>query len=100
MSMAIQARDMAMEHLSEGCNVMILVPDSTWAPAMFDLGTPPTGIYIRFASQIASLKLLPVDTLICVDSAAIPADALGVARERLRASTRPREIHIVRSSDG
>jgi hypothetical protein len=97
-NMAKQAAGIANDLLDQGYKcIAILFPDSKWYIRQ-GYAAVRTTYAEGCGSQESGLKSLPLDALICVDSAAIPERALAYATERLRACPNPREIHLIRSA--
>jgi len=68
-SLTEQAGYVALNELKSDSvsRVVILFSDSiTWGAAAFDMGSPPEGVFIRFASEHSSLISLVPDTIIIV----------------------------------
>lgn len=82
-----KARELALKKLEEGKKcIMVLFPSSDWGEVSLSMGELPFGIYVRFSNNLASLKSLPVDTLIAVnpDSPAWNRDGVDIVFEKLK----------------
>ena len=75
-----EAAEFAVSEHKRGRWTAIVVPDRGYQQAMIDLGEPPKGIFIRYATEKGSLMSIRVDTLITIEAAKMAADSLVLAK--------------------
>lgn len=99
-NLAHEAGYAALDEIELARQVLILFPLG-WGAVAFDMGRPPEGVYIRFASSEPGLKSLAIATLITVDDhvGEFSPEALLLAKERLRGTMKPKWIRIRRGEE-
>jgi hypothetical protein len=100
-SASTQAGELALQELEQGRYTMILFPTHrSWAAIAFEMGRPPTGIFLRFSNDLSSLKRPLIDTLILVaaDNDGWDEEGVSLAMERLSASEDPKIVEIRRDA--
>ena len=98
-NLALESGHLAVSELEEDGRTSIILVPSGWSCAMYDLGNPPEGIWIRFDSREPALMGLSVDNLVTVCDDEINPKALALAKESLRASKAPAWIKISREEN-
>lgn len=94
-SCTVQAGNIALKERKLGRTVVVLFPGYL-AAAVFDMGPPPDGIYLRLDSRESALRALRVDTLILVREEDMKPEAVLIAKEMIRTTKEPKIIHMPR----
>lgn len=94
-SCTAQSGNIALKEREQGRSVVILFPGYL-AAAVFEMGPPPDGVYLRFDSRESALRALRVDTLILVREEDMKPEAVLIAKEMIRTSKEPKIIHMPR----